>query len=281
LEKRKHVSKSELHTFFGSSYHDHTQAHAYTRIHTIDYGAPRLFVHHTRAHIHTCIHTYVRTTTRRACSTRGDKIHVAVHVRVRVEGTTIREDRSAEEVVLLLAAGLLGLLVVLLLLVVLVEGEAAGADGRRRRDLLLDLVAVRVLRVLLRLVLLVLCTSTSHEVIRDHHSVRSINIYIIRSRRSFMYIYTTQGGSDRRTTYECEGAGGDGAGLAEVLLVLMLLLLLVLVVLVLARGHHLRHRGLRVLGGLAVPAAGELLLLLLVLLMVEQVVVVVLLLRHG
>jgi hypothetical protein len=207
---------------------------------------------------------------------------VAVHVRVRVEGTTIREDRSAEEVVLLLAAGLLGLLVVLLLLVVLVEGEAAGADGRRRRDLLLDLVAVRVLRVLLRLVLLVLCTSTSHEVIRDHHSVRSINIYIIRSRRSFMYIYTTQGGSDRRTTYECEGAGGDGAGLAEVLLVLvLLLLLLVLVVLVLARGHDLRHRGLRVLGGLAVPAGGELLLLLLVLLVVEQVVVVVLLLRHG
>ena len=57
---------------------------------------------------------------------------------------------------LLLAAGLLGVLVVLLLLVVLVEGVAAGAHGRRRRDLLLDLVPVRVLGVLLRLVLLVL-----------------------------------------------------------------------------------------------------------------------------
>ena len=63
---------------------------------------------------------------------------------------------SAEEVVvLLLAAGLVGLLVVLLL-VVLVEGVAAGADGRRGGDLLRDLVPVRVLRVLLRLVLLVL-----------------------------------------------------------------------------------------------------------------------------
>jgi len=59
-------------------------------------------------------------------------------------------------VVLLLAAGLLGVLVVLLLLVVLVEGVAAGADGRRGGDLLRDLVPVRVLRVLLRLVLLVL-----------------------------------------------------------------------------------------------------------------------------
>ena len=56
---------------------------------------------------------------------------------------------------LLLAAGLLGVLVVLLL-VVLVEGVAAGAHGRRRRDLLLDLVPVRVLGVLLRLVLLIL-----------------------------------------------------------------------------------------------------------------------------
>jgi hypothetical protein len=66
-------------------------------------------------------------------------------------------DPSAEEVVvLLLAAGVLGVLVVLLLLVVLVEGEAAGAHGRRRRHLLLDLVPVRVLRILLRLVLLVL-----------------------------------------------------------------------------------------------------------------------------
>jgi hypothetical protein len=46
--------------------------------------------------------------------------------------------------------------VVLLLLVVLVEGVAAGAHGRRRRGLLRDLVPVRVLRVLLRLVLLVL-----------------------------------------------------------------------------------------------------------------------------
>jgi Mg2+/citrate symporter len=58
--------------------------------------------------------------------------------------------------VLLLAAGLLGVLVVLLLLVVLVEGVAAGAHGCRRRDLLRDLVPVRVLGVLLRLVLLVL-----------------------------------------------------------------------------------------------------------------------------
>jgi hypothetical protein len=58
--------------------------------------------------------------------------------------------------VLLLAAGLLSVLVVLLLLVVLVEGVAAVTDGRRRRDLLRDLVPVRVLGVLLRLVLLVL-----------------------------------------------------------------------------------------------------------------------------
>jgi hypothetical protein len=65
--------------------------------------------------------------------------------------------RSAEEVVvLLLAAGLLSVLVVLLLLVVLVEGVAAGAHGRRGGDFLRDLVPVRVLRVLLRLVLLVL-----------------------------------------------------------------------------------------------------------------------------
>jgi hypothetical protein len=40
-------------------------------------------------------------------------------------------------------------------------------------------------------------------------------------------------------TYKCEGAGGDGASLAEVLLVLVLLLLLVPLVLVLAGGHHL------------------------------------------
>jgi hypothetical protein len=58
--------------------------------------------------------------------------------------------------VLLLAAGLLGVLVVLLLLVVLVEGVASSAHGRRRRDLLSDLVPVRVLGILLRLVLLVL-----------------------------------------------------------------------------------------------------------------------------
>jgi hypothetical protein len=62
-------------------------------------------------------------------------------------------------VVLLLAGGLLGALVVLLLLVVLVEGVAAGADRRRGRDLLRDLVPVRVLRVLLRLVLLILHTT--------------------------------------------------------------------------------------------------------------------------
>jgi hypothetical protein len=67
--------------------------------------------------------------------------------------------------VLLLAAGVLGVLVVLLLLVVLVEGVAAGAHGRRGGDLLRDLVPVRVLRVLLRLVLLVLRkTRTKSEI---------------------------------------------------------------------------------------------------------------------
>jgi hypothetical protein len=83
--------------------------------------------------------------------------------------------RSAEEVVvLLLAAGLLGVLVVLLLLVVLVEveGVAAGTDGRRRRDLLRDLVPVRVLGVLLRLVLIVLYIRKERRI---HGAARGTN----------------------------------------------------------------------------------------------------------
>jgi hypothetical protein len=77
-------------------------------------------------------------------------------------------------------------------------------------------------------------------------------------------------------SYECEGSGSDGAGLAQVLLVLvLLLLLLVLAVLVPAGGHPLGHHGLRVLGGAAAVLAGGLILL------VVEEVVVVLLLRHG
>ena len=75
-------------------------------------------------------------------------------------------------VVLLLAAGLLSVLVVLLLLVVLVEGVAAGTDGRCRRDLLGDLVPVRVLGILLRLVLLVLYVHVQRS------SIRSFNSYV-------------------------------------------------------------------------------------------------------